>query len=51
MFRYRLVGARRVILGNAENDSNFTYFWFWLTYYVNWDQKWSYHKIHVVYNL
>ena len=24
MFRYRLVGARRVILSNAENDSNFT---------------------------
>ena len=51
MFRYRLVGARRVILSNAENDSNFTKFWFWLTYYVNWDQKLSYHKIHVVYNL
>ena len=24
MFRYRLVGARPVILSNAENDSNFT---------------------------
>ena len=24
MFRYRLVGARSVILSNAENDSNFT---------------------------
>ena len=24
MFRYRFIGARRVILSNAENDSNFT---------------------------
>ena len=36
MSRYRFIGTRRVILSNAQNDSNFTLFWFWSTYYVNW---------------
>ena len=39
MTKYRFIGARRVILGNVENDFNFTEFWFWSTHYVNWNNE------------
>ena len=45
MTRYRFIGAGRVILSNVQNDSNFTLFWIWSTYYVNWG---NYNNDHII---
>ena len=36
MITYDFQWAKQAILSNVWTDSNFTWFYFWLTFYMNW---------------